>query len=61
MWRYNPDVKDDEKEKHRWKPSDICGLIYKNKRYDFIIKTLKFLIFDVGFLILLSVYLSETL
>ena len=35
-----PDVKDAEKIEHKWKPCDICSLIYQNKRHDCIIKTL---------------------
>ena len=35
-----PDVKDDEKRKHKWRLCEICSLIYKNQRHDFITKTL---------------------
>ena len=33
MWRHKPDVKDDEKRKHKWKPCDICSPIYESQRH----------------------------
>ena len=29
-------MKDDEKKKHKWKSCDICHLIYKNQRHEFV-------------------------
>ena len=43
------------RRKHERKPCDIFSLLYKNQHPDFIIKNLKFQIFDVAFLILFSV------
>ena len=46
------------KRKHKWKPYDICSLIYKKSVSRFYYENIEFQILDVAFLILLSV--SET-
>ena len=56
MWRHKPDVKDTEKRKHKWKPYDICGLVFKKSASWFYYENLKFQMFDVAFLFLLSVW-----